>query len=284
MVLLDALVECGFRNVVVCHLNHALRGRSAAADERFVRREAEGRGLEVEIAKARTADFAKENAMSIELAARELRYAFFEACAKRARCRLLLLAHHADDQVETCLFNFLRGSGAAGLGGMKPVSMRGSLAIRRPLLGVTRREIADYQARRKLRFREDASNAALRHTRNKLRHLVIPAIEEVMGPAFRDAVLRAAEILRAEDEWMAGMLPEPGEELSCKVLEQMHPAAQARWVLDWLRRHGIPEVGWKETRRVLALLERGAPAKVNLPGDWHARRRRGVLFLERGGK
>ncbi len=282
MVLLDALLACGFEKIVVCHLNHTLRGRSSAADERFVRREAEKRGVRVEIARARTADFARENGMSLELAARELRYAFFDACAKRVRCRVLLLAHHADDQVETCLFNFLRGSGAAGLGGMKPVAMRGRLEIRRPLLGVTRREIDGYQKRRRVGFREDASNAETLHTRNKLRHRVIPAIEEVMGPAFREAVLRAADILRAEDEWMAGLVPEPEDELRCKELERMHPAARARCVLKWLRCHGIPEAGWKETRRVLSLLDRSGPAKVNLPGDRHARRRAGVLFLEGG--
>lgn len=284
MVLLDVLMECGFKNLVVCHLNHTLRGRSSAADERFVRREAEKRGVSFEIARARTADFSKEQALSTELAARELRYAFFEACAKRTRCRHLLLAHHADDQVETCLFNFLRGSGAAGLGGMKPLARRGLLTVQRPLLAVTRREIIEYQQRRRVRFREDASNAETHHTRNKLRHRVIPGIEEVMGPAFREAVLRAAGILRAEDEWMSGLLPEPGDELPCRTLDKMHPAAQARWVLAWLRRHGIPDPGWKETRRVLSLLDRKGPAKVNLPGDWHARRRAGVLFLERAGK
>jgi tRNA(Ile)-lysidine synthase len=281
MVLLDALLECGFGNLVVCHLNHTLRGRSSSADELFVRREAGRRGLPVEIARARTAEFAKENAMSIELAARELRYAFFEECAKRTRCRTLLLAHHADDQVETCLFNFLRGTGAAGLGGMKPVAQRGSLTILRPMLGVTRSEILAAQRLRKIRFREDASNAETRHTRNKLRHHVIPAIEEAVGPSFRQAILRAAEILRAEDVWMSSLTPEPREKLLLKTLRQMHPAAQARLVLAWLKIHGIPEAGFKETSRVLSLLNISNPAKVNLPGDWHARRRAGVLFLER---
>ncbi|MFZ9921006.1 MAG: tRNA lysidine(34) synthetase TilS [Terrimicrobiaceae bacterium] len=284
MVLLDALLKCGFTNLVVCHLNHTLRGRSASADERFVTREAVRRGLRVEIARSRTADFAKENSLSIELAARELRYAFFQECAKRTRCRILLLAHHADDQVETCLFNFLRGTGAAGLGGMKPIAKRGSMTIRRPMLGVTRAEILDYQKQHGIRFREDASNAEIRHTRNKLRLHIIPSIEEAMGPSFRHAILRAADILRSEDEWMTGLTPQPGEKLSLKALRQMHPAAQARLVLAWLKIHDIPEAGFKETNRVLSLLDISNPAKVNLPGDWHARRRAGVLFLVRSSR
>ena len=164
---------------------------------------------------------------------------------------------------------------------MKPVAKRGSLSIQRPMLGVTRAEILDYQKRRGIRFREDVSNAETRHTRNKLRHHVIPAIEKAMGPSFRQAILRAAEILRSEDEWMSGFTPEPGEKLSLKALRQMHPAAQARLVLAWLKSHDIPEAGFKETSRVLSLLNISNPAKVNLRGDWHARRRAGVLFLER---
>lgn len=285
MVLLAALLECGFRNLVVCHLNHTLRGRSSMADERFVRRVAARHGMAAEIARARTGDYAKAHAKSLELAARELRQAFFKDCAKRSGCRTLLLAHHADDQVETCLFNFLRGTGAAGLGGMKPVSTQGNLTVRRPLLAVTRQEIRDYQEKRRISFREDASNAETHHTRNKLRHRVIPAIEEAMGPSFRTAILRAAEILRAEDDWMTGLLPRPEAELPCKALLEIHPAGQARLVLAWLRSRGIPEPGWKETRRVLQLLDKtSGPAKVNLPGNWHARRRAGVLFLEKGGR
>lgn len=284
MVLLDALLECGFANLVVCHLNHTLRGRCAAADERFVRRHAEKRGLAVEIARSHTADFAKKNALSLELAARELRYAFFEECARRTRCRTLVLAHHADDQVETCLFNFLRGTGAAGLGGMKPFAKRRLLALRRPLLEVSRAEIDAYRIRRNVGFREDLSNAEARHTRNKFRHQVIPAIESVMGPGFRKAVLRAAEILRAEDEWMAGLVPEPSDTLQVKVLRDMHSAARSRLVLTWLRGHGIADAGLRETKRVLSMLDADGPAKVNLPGDLHARRRAGVVFLEGNGK
>lgn len=284
MVLLQALVAAGFNNLVVCHLNHALRGRSSDADARLVVAEARRLGLAFQHARASTATYAQEQKKSLELAARELRLAFFEECARRMKTNVLVLAHHADDQVETCLFNFLRGSGAAGLGGMKPVSRLGNLTVHRPLLGVSRRDIEGFRKRHKVRFREDATNDGLEHTRNKLRHRVLPLLEEVMGGSCCSAILRAAEILRSEEEWMSSLMPPSCTELLCKDLQAMQPALRARVVLRWLRELGIPEAGHAETCRVLTLLDvANGPAKVNLPGNHFARRRTGVLFLEPGG-
>jgi tRNA(Ile)-lysidine synthase len=283
MVLLHALLAAGFKNLVVCHLNHTLRGRSSDADARLVVSEARRLNLPVEHAKARTAEFATSQKKSLELAARELRMAFFDECAARVKTKSLVLAHHADDQVETCLFNFLRGTGAAGLGGMKPVSQLGKLTVYRPLLGVTRPQIEAFRKQHKVRFREDATNAGLEHTRNKLRHRVLPLLAEVMGESYRSAILRAAEILRGEEEWIVSLMPATKLELDCKELRAMHSAMQSRVILRWLRECGVPEAGHAETRRVLSLLDAvNGPAKVSLPGNHHARRRSGVLFLESG--
>lgn len=284
MVLLHALFALGFKNLVVCHMNHTLRGRSSDADARLVLQEARRLDLPVEYAKARTADFASEQKKSLELAARELRLVFFEHCAKRAKTKNLVLAHHADDQVETCLFNFLRGSGAAGLAGIKPVSQFGSLAVHRPLLGVTRMDIEAFRKRHEVPFREDATNATLAHTRNKLRHLVMPLLTEIIGDSYSSAILRASEILRCEEDWMSSLVPSVGAELSCKELRSMHPALRSRVILRWLRERGVPEAGHAETCRVLSLLDIvEGPSKVSLPGNHHARRRSGILFLESGG-
>lgn len=283
MVLLHALLGAGFKNLVVCHLNHTLRGRSSDADARLVVSEARRLGLPIEHGRARTAEFASSQKKSLELAARELRMAFFEECSKRTKTKFLVLAHHADDQVETCLFNFLRGTGAAGLGGMKPVSQLGRCTIHRPLLGVSRTGIEAFRKRHRIRFREDASNAGLEHTRNKLRHRVMPLLAEIMGDSYRSAILRAAEILRSEEEWMSSLVPEVAPHLDCKELRAMHPALRSRVVLRWLRQCGIPEAGHAETLRVLSLLDSAnGPSKVNLPGNHHARRRAGILFLESG--
>jgi tRNA(Ile)-lysidine synthase len=167
---------------------------------------------------------------------------------------------------------------------MKPISQLGKLTVHRPLLGVTRTQIEDFRKRHKVRFREDASNAGLEHTRNKLRHRVMPLLSEIMGESYSSAILRASEILRGEEEWMSSLVPSCPAELRCKDLRDMPPALRSRVILRWLRERGVPEVGYAETRRVLSLLDTvNGPSKVNLPANHHARRRSGVLFLESEG-
>lgn len=279
MALLHALVRLGYKNLVVCHLDHGLRGKSSRADARFVSKQAALLGFEAETARARTKEFAKATGRSLEAAARELRRAFFLECAKRRRCRRLALAHHADDQVETCLFNFLRGSGAAGLAGMRPESTQSGLRVIRPMLEVPRGEIDRFVAANKIPFREDRTNAGTTHTRNRIRNIVIPAIAGAFGPSFRQSVLRASHIFRQEDEWMESLTPEAGAALSCAALRAMPDALRGRTALRWLRCAGVPEPGFAETRRVLSLLDNSGPAKVSLPGNLHARRRGGKIFL-----
>jgi len=146
--LLHGLVEAGYRRLVVCHLNHELRGEAAEEDARFVSRLAHSRKLPVESGRADVAASARQTKRSIETAAREARYRFFDETATRRRCRTIFLAHHADDQVETFLFNLLRGAGPAGLGAMATDSVRTfgrrKLRILRPLLAVWREEVYAY--------------------------------------------------------------------------------------------------------------------------------------------
>lgn len=283
--LLHALAGAGFRMLVVCHLDHGLRAESAE-DAKFVRKLARGLKLPCVVEREDVAVRAKRRKQSLETAAREARYAFFARVAAKRRCARLFLAHHADDQVETLLFNLFRGSGAAGLGGMSPCTTRVidgvKLEIHRPLLGVWREEIDAYIAEHQLAFREDASNADPRHTRNRLRHELLPDLERAFGRDVRRAVWRAAEILRAESETLDALLPADAEQpqLDVASLRALPLALQRRQLHAWLRTQGVPQVGFEEVERVRSLID-GSKAKVNLPADWHARRRTGRLFLER---
>jgi len=286
--LLHALHALGWRKLTVVHLDHQLRRAASRADARFVERLARKLGLRCVIGRADVRGYAAERGVSVEVAARELRYAFFAGVARRERCRNVFLAHHADDQVETCLFNFLRGSGAAGLAGMRRESAlkigATTLHLLRPMLGIRRKEIDAFLAARKIRWREDASNLSAAHTRNRLRVRVLPMLAEEFGPAFPEAILRASEILAAEEDWMRGEAGHfaIGAELSVRELAAAPLALRRRVVRNWLELMEISEVGFAETERVLALLDaRTGPAKVNLPGGCHARRRAGKLFLER---
>ncbi|HEY8904190.1 MAG TPA: tRNA lysidine(34) synthetase TilS [Chthoniobacterales bacterium] len=287
MALFHGLHALGRRGFIVAHLDHGLRGRASAADANFVRRAADRLGCPYILGRADVRGYAGGRGISIEHAAREMRHLFFAGVARRERCRTVVLAHHADDQIETCLFNFLRGSGAAGLAGMRSQSVHriGSVEMKflRPMLAIRRAEINAWMQANKLRWREDASNRSAEYTRNRIRERVLPVLAGEFGTAFPEAILRSAEIFAAEDDWMQAEAEKlaTGPELSVAVLIAAPLALRRRAVRRWLKVCGIEEPGFAEVERVLSLLDTvGGPAKVNLPGDRHARRRQGKLFVE----
>ena len=286
VVLLHLLVKTGYRNLVVAHFNHQLRGKASDGDALFVKRLAKKFGLPFEIGEADVRKLAASQKWSLETAARDARYAFFAKVAKKHKTRFVTLAHHADDQVETCLFNFLRGSGIAGLAGMKPKSKRSvdgvQLELLRPLLSITKEELLSYLKERKIRFREDATNAVADASRNKLRLKVIPLIEELLGASFKGSIARNARLLADEEELLSSLASPIAlqDKLSAKILRELHPALRRRVLHAWLKNQGVEEPGFAEVERVASLLDENGPAKVNLPANHHARRRAGVLFIE----
>jgi len=287
MVLLDALVRVGTRDLGILHVNHLLRGAASAGDLRFVRAAARRLGIPIFVARAETRAFAEERGISIELAARELRHVAFLAAAQRHGTRLVALGHHADDQIETCLFNYLRGTGTAGLSGMRERTSiqigRTRIDLVRPLLGLRRASIEAYAQVARVRFREDESNADRAHTRNRVRHELLPRIREMFGVSSERAILRAAEILRAEHEHLDFEVSatEIAPELSTKLLASFSLALRRRIVLRWLSAFGPPGCGFDDVSAVLALADPGAgSAKINLPCGAHCRRTRGMLWIE----
>jgi tRNA(Ile)-lysidine synthetase-like protein len=148
---------------------------------------------------------ARTTRQSLEAAARALRYRFLAQTASALKLAYVTTAHHADDQAETVLLHLLRGTGTRGLGGMRqlaPMPAHPSLWLLRPLLGVTRAQIADYVAKYGIRWREDASNADTTYTRNYVRHEVWRALERV-NPASKQALLRLADSARADEDFIA---------------------------------------------------------------------------------
>ncbi len=210
--LLHDLVDAGYKKLIICHLNHELRGRSSKADARFVEKLAAKYELDLAIGSAHVRTLAKRKKLSIETAAREARYKFFAKVAKQKRCRTIFLAHHADDLVETFLLNLFRGAGLAGLAAMPEVSIRRvdavDLVIVRPLLGIWRDEIDKYMREHRLKFREDASNKNLAPLRNRLRRRIIPHIEKQFGRKVRMSIWRAATIAAEEEKIFETLLPQ----------------------------------------------------------------------------
>jgi tRNA(Ile)-lysidine synthase len=295
--LLHWLHECGYRKLIVCHLNHQLRGRSSDADARFVGKLAANYNVDLEVGSADVRALAAKQKISIEAAAREARYKFFAHVAKQKRSRTIFLGHHADDLVETFLINLFRGSGGAGLGAIREVAKRRveevDLTIVRPLLGVWRSEIDDYVRKHRLKFREDASNKNLAPLRNRIRRRIIPFLEKDLGRNIRQSIWRAATIATEEENWIEDQLPNatdvdlaagalPAEAaLSVAKLRDLPIALQRREILKWLRTRKITNVGFDVVENVRSLLNHDAPvAKVNLPQDRHVRRRAGKIFIE----
>jgi tRNA(Ile)-lysidine synthase len=284
--LLHYLIEAGYKNLIVCHLNHQLRGRSSTADARFVEKLASKCDLNIEVAATNVRALAKKQKVSMEAAAREARYKFFAETAHRRKCKTIFLAHHADDLVETFLINLFRGAGAAGLSGMREVSTRRidhvNLAIVRPFLGVWRKEIDIYVRVHRIKFREDASNKNLNPLRNRIRHRIIPYLEKILGRNIRPAIWRAAAIAGEEEHWIEKQLPGSTDvQFSVARLRALPAALQRRAILKWLRAQKISEISFDLIERVRSLADHdAATAKVNLPQDRHARRRAGRIFLE----
>ncbi|MEX2578624.1 MAG: tRNA lysidine(34) synthetase TilS [Verrucomicrobiales bacterium] len=288
MALLHFLHRYGYENLVACHVNHRLRGEASDADEAFVGSEVEKFGYEIECVQVDVRGFAKRKKLSLEAAAREVRYGHFSKAAAKHDCGRVLLAHHADDQVETVLINLFRGSGRRGIGGMRARSARTidgkKLEILRPLLSVWRAEIVAYAEEHEVPFREDESNREAFALRNRVRHRLVPVINEVFERDVRAAVLRHAALARRDEDWanaMADALPRKGKGLGVEALREMETAMRDRLLLGWLRENGVPNGGYAEVARVVdVLLSTGRPAKASLPGGIHVRRREGILFLE----
>jgi tRNA(Ile)-lysidine synthase len=284
--LLHSLGDLGFKNLVVCHLNHQLRGRSSNTDARFVERLAAKYNLEAEIKSVNVRALASKRKMSIETAGREARYRFFAQMAKRRQCRTIFLGHHADDLVETFLINLFRGAGTAGLTGMREVSTRRvedvDLTIVRPLLGIWRAEIDNYVHKHRLNFREDTTNKNLAPMRNRIRHRIIPYLEKILGRNVRLTIWRAAMIASEEEDWIDSQVPNSTDAyLSVARLRAFSLALQRRAILKWLRAQNISGVGFEIIEKVRSLLEPAARvAKINLAQNRHVRRRSGRIFVE----
>lgn len=174
MVLLDLFYKLRF-DICVAHCNFQLRGKESDGDELLVRETCQDRYIPYFIETFHTTEFANENKLSIQLAARKLRYQWFQELLLENQLDYLVTAHHLDDNVETFLINFTRGTGLEGLTGIP--AQNGNII--RPLLAFSRLEIENYALENEIQWREDSSNASDKYFRNKLRHVIVPILKEL---------------------------------------------------------------------------------------------------------
>lgn len=177
----------------IAHCNFQLRGKEANDDESFVKKLASKYKADFFSKRFQTKAFSKNNKLSVQQAARILRYQWFEEIRSKNSFDFISTAHHKDDELETFFINLIRGTGIAGLHGIMP--KRGKII--RPLLFADRNEIDEFVKKNKLQFREDSSNASDKYLRNKIRHKILPLFEEI-NPSFKktlsDEIIRIGEV------------------------------------------------------------------------------------------
>ena len=280
-VLLDILSIVGFRNLVICHLDHGLRGTESIEDSKFVKSLAHRLGFACHTGTVT----GLPDTGPIETAARQARLRFFAEAAERFSTESLFLAHHADDQVETFLINLFRGTGSFDNAAIKPesrINVGGRcLQIHRPLLEVWKDEIYEFAAALRLKYREDSTNLSRQIVRNRVRHDLIPGIEKIMGRPLKRTLLRTIEITASESDFLKSLVPETTNlpELETRELKKLPTPIQRRTIHGWLRHQGIQDYGFDEIEAIRSLLNQVAIAKVNLPRGIFCRRRSGKLFL-----
>ncbi|SJZ76745.1 tRNA(Ile)-lysidine synthase [Trichlorobacter thiogenes] len=182
-------------HLIVAHLNHCLRGDESDGDQQFVQQLAAHYQLPCELRRSDVRQLAQQQRSSLEEAGRTARYAFFNELRTKYRASAVAVAHHVDDQAETLLLRLLRGAGTTGLAAMAPVNPAG---IIRPLLGISRQELRKHLTDRRLTFREDSSNSDQAYLRNRIRHELLPLLQEY-NPAIAQRLSATASLL-GEDE------------------------------------------------------------------------------------
>lgn len=199
----------------LAHCNFNLRGEESDADETLVYELAKELDLEVFIESFDTENYAKQNKVSVQMGARELRYAWFNEIGEQLKFDYILTAHHADDDLETFLINLSRGTGLDGLTGIPEVNDK----IVRPLLPFSRDEIINYAKTNKLKWREDSSNDSTKYLRNKMRLEVIPKMKAT-NPQFLQNFKQAQEFLKDSRTIIDDKIDEVSEDVITEVLEE----------------------------------------------------------------
>jgi tRNA(Ile)-lysidine synthase len=311
--LLELSKELGIVLSVV-HFNHKLRGAEADADQQFGLELARRNKLLSYCESGDVAADAAERHLSVEAAAREMRYEYFRRLLLGGGLNRIATAHTLDDQAETVLLRIVRGAGTRGLAGIYPrLSVANSqssasrqeseAAIIRPFLETRRKELAAYLIGLEQGWREDSSNRDLRHSRNRVRHGILPRLERNLNPAVREALAETAEIARAEEEFWASQVAtvlrrawEAGPErrrdsrqdargmLNIAVLTNLPLALQRRVLRAAAESVGL-RLEFRHVEEILNVASRqpGSSKSTLLPGNWVASCTRNELRFEPSG-
>jgi tRNA(Ile)-lysidine synthase len=291
-ILLDLRDELGVV-LSVAHFHHQIRAAEADADKQFVEELAARLQLEFHCGLGNVPVHAATEKISMETAARDLRHQWFAGLITQSKVDKIATAHTLDDQAETVLMRILRGTGARGLAGIAPAQKAKHLV--RPLLTTSRTEIEAYLKALGQPWRQDASNLDTRHTRNRVRHTLLPLLEREFNPAIRQTLADLADLAQAEDEYwnneLSSLLPRLVHEgkpsrsgrsssghskdvlgLDISALLRLPLALRRQAIYETARRLGV-SLEFKHIQQLTTLVEHEKPGKkVSLPGDFMANR------------
>ncbi len=260
------------------YFNHMLR-EDTPQEEVFVRDFAQSLGVPFRGGAGNVRLYADEQGLSIEEAARILRYKFLFQTAADISAGAVVVAHHADDQVETILMNLLRGTGMRGMLGMQVVSLPNqwsdSIPLVRPFLGIEKNHILDYVNEHKLNPLIDPTNAELIYQRNRIRHELIPLLEK-LTPGFRQRLLQTAEILSKDEQVLEKMTESTWKscledqsdhqlQLNREVLREISPSIQRRLIRKALKilRPEFRELSFQQVKRALDFIQDPIQKRTN---------------------
>ncbi|MFW6095746.1 MAG: tRNA lysidine(34) synthetase TilS, partial [Bacteroidota bacterium] len=201
MVMLDLFLKAEIK-VGIAHVNFQLRGNEADDEQDFVRKYAMNKDIAFHTVAFDTHDYANEKGVSIQVAARQLRYNWFEEIRRKHGYSCVAVAHNKNDEVESLLINLTRGTGIRGITGIKPKQN----SVIRPVLFAERKEIMEYAALHNVPFKEDSSNLSVKYSRNRIRHNIIPEFENI-NPRFIHTVAENIErfqsVCNIYDQWIS---------------------------------------------------------------------------------
>ncbi|MBQ8178404.1 MAG: tRNA lysidine(34) synthetase TilS [Clostridia bacterium] len=268
MVMLNLLKASG-ADIIAINIEHGIRGAVSKRDSKFVRNYCKRHEIECLAYNVDSPGYAVEQNMSVELAARTLRYEIFDKLLKDKVVDVIALAHHLNDQVETVLMRIFRGTGIKGLRGI--VDREGYV---HPMLNFTKQEIRDYAASNRIPYKEDATNFDSEYTRNYIRHEIIPHVKSRF-PAFEGAVQKLAKAAEEIEDYMMSEAVEAdiqGDSASLPIeVLSMHPALAKKTLAETLRRLGCEkDVEANHLESLIALSSSPNNARINLPYGYDA--------------
>ncbi len=264
----------------ILHVNHGLRGKASDTDERWVKELARKLGLPFLSGRVNVKQEAKKNRLSIEEAARDVRYRFLIQTAKRHRIGTIVLGHTMDDQVETVLMRFLVGSGLRGLGGSKPVFEREGIQFVRPLTQIPKQEIVTFLKKEKIKYRIDQSNHNLKFLRNRLRLELMPYLEKKINPGIRKIFARLPEVIQNDVDFLEKESRKSYQQLKHetkkhiwferKLFSELHPAIQFRLLQTGVMQLTREEFAFRHWQSFRELFETSPVFQVSFPGGLSA--------------